>query len=210
MRRAIAWAVSAVGRRLQPPPDAGPPAWPYLYVDPTTYGPFEVVHYQGDPPNEIRVGRYCSIASGVRFFIGGNHRSDWASTYPFRFMLGLHGAGEDGHPASKGPILIGNDVWIGENAVILSGVTIGDGAVVATEAVITRDVRPYAVVVGNPAREVRRRFSDDQVDELLALRWWDWPAAEIREIVPLLNGSPIGELIDYGKARGVGEPHLER
>jgi len=206
MRRAIAWAVGAAGRRLRPPPDPGPPPWPHLYVDPTSYGPFHVAHYQGDAPNEIRVGRYCSIADGVKFFIGGNHRPDWASTYPFRFMLGLPQAGADGHPASNGPILVGNDVWIGENAVILSGVTIGDGAVVGTQAVVTRDVRPYAIVAGNPAREVRRRFPDDQVDALLALRWWDWPAAEIREIVPLLNGAPVGALIDYGKARPGRDP----
>ena len=206
MRRAIDWVVRAARGRIRRDSEPAPASWPYVYVDPTSYGPFHVAHYLGDPPNEIRVGRYCSIAGGVKFFIGGNHRPDWASTFPFRFVLGLPQAGEDGHPASKGPILVGNDVWIGENAVILSGVTIGDGAVVATESVVTRDVRPYAIVAGNPAREVRRRFPDDQVDELLALRWWDWPAAEIREIVPLLNGSPITALIDYAKARPGHDP----
>jgi acetyltransferase-like isoleucine patch superfamily enzyme len=184
-----------------PPPDPGPPVWPHLRMDPTSYGGHRVVFYPGDPPNEVRIGRYCSIAVGVRFMIGGNHRPDWASTYPFRYRLGLAGAGADGHPASRGPIQVGNDVWIGESAVILSGVTIGDGAVVGTEAVVAHDVRPYAVVVGNPAREVRRRFGDEEVDALLGLRWWDWPAEEIREIVPLLNGAPVGELIAYGRAR---------
>ena len=206
MRRAIAWAVRAARGRIRRAPEPAPASWPYVYVDETSYGPFRVAHYQGDPPNEIRVGRYCSIADGVKFFIGGNHRPDWVSTFPFRFVLGLPGAGEDGHPASKGPILVGNDVWIGENAVILSGVTIGDGAVIATESVVARDVRPYAIVAGNPAREVRRRFPDDQVDELLTLRWWDWPAAEIREIVPLLNCGSVAALIDYARARPRRDP----
>jgi hypothetical protein len=117
-------------------------------------------------------------------------------------MLDLPGAFEDGMPASRGPIIIGNDVWIGRNAMILSGVTVGNGAVVGAEAVVTRDVRPYAVVAGNPAREVRRRFTDEQVDALQELRWWDWPDSGIRDVVHLLNGAPVDELIAYGNRRG--------
>ena len=201
MRLAIERARDAARGLLHRERVREPPPWPYLHVDPTSYGKINVPYNLGEEPNEIRVGRYCSIAAGVKFLIGGNHRTDWVSTYPFRIMLGLPGAGEDGHPASKGPILVGNDVWIGENAVILSGVTIGDGAAIGTEAIVTRDVRPYAIVAGNPAREVRRRFDDGQVNRLLALRWWEWPPAEIEAIVPLLNGAPVESLFEYADRR---------
>ena len=175
--------------------------WPYVNVDPSTYGAINVTYFEGDSPHEVRVGRYCSIGRGVEFLIGGNHRTDWGSTYPFRIRFGLPGAAGDGHPASKGPIIIGNDVWIGVDAVILSGVTIGDGAVVAARAVVTKNVRPYSIVAGNPAREKYRRFPDEQIASLVALGWWDWPEREIREIVPLLNGAPVEELIEYGHRR---------
>lgn len=150
----------------------------------------------------VRIGAFCAMAQGVTFLVGGDHRLDWVSTFPFRVVWGLPGAGHDGHPASKGDIVVGNDVWLGRNATILSGVRIGDGAAVAAEAVVTKDVRPYAVVAGNPAREVRRRFADDEVDRLLALRWWEWPEEQIRAAVPLLNGGSVDELFEY--ARGLG------
>lgn len=192
----LQWVRRAWGKLREPEA-----VWPYLHIDPTSYGG-RVMHHRGDPPHEVRVGRYCSIAGGAEFLIGGNHRTDWTSTYPFRVMLDLPGAFEDGMPASRGPIIIGNDVWIGRNAMILSGVTVGNGAVVGAEAVVTRDVRPYAVVAGNPAREVRRRFTDEQVDALQELRWWDWPDSGIRDVVHLLNGAPVDELIAYGNRRG--------
>lgn len=155
----------------------------------------EVIRYQGD--NEaVTIGAYCSIAAGVKFFPGGNHRADWVSTYPFRVKLTLPGAYTDGHPYSKGPITVGNDVWIGRDATILSGVTIGDGAVIGANSVVTKDVRPYAVVVGNPAHEVRRRFTDAQVDELLAIRWWDRSEEEIAEWVPLLSSPDVDGFLD--------------
>ena len=129
----------------------------------------------------------------------GNHRVDWVTTYPLRVMLGMDGAGADGHPASRGDIVVGNDVWIGFGATILSGVTIGDGAVVGARAVVARDVRPYAVVVGNPAREIRRRFDDATVERLLTLRWWEWPLEEIRRRVPLLCDQDVQRLLDESR-----------
>jgi acetyltransferase-like isoleucine patch superfamily enzyme len=142
----------------------------------------------------LRVGPYCSIARDVTVFLGGNHRSDWISTYPFRLRWGLAGAYSDGHPTSKGDVNVGADVWIGERATILSGVTIGDGAVIAAMATVASDVRPYAVVAGNPAREVRRRFDDANIEYLLALKWWEWPEERVRECVPILCSTDIPAL----------------
>jgi acetyltransferase-like isoleucine patch superfamily enzyme len=176
------------------------PPYRYASFGPHTYGG-EVIWFEGDAAVKVQVGDYSSFASGVGLMVGGNHRVDWASTYPFRMAFGLPGRGHDGHPASRGDITIGNDVWIGRDALVLSGVTIGDGAVVAACAVVTRDVAPYAVVGGVPARELRRRFPPDQVAELLELRWWDWPEAELRSIVHLLNGADVSELIAYGRTR---------
>jgi len=131
-----------------------------------TYGAPNVVHH--DQETRLRIGRFCSIAKGVTILLDGDHRTDWIATYPFSAIVDC-ARGCVGHPRSKGDIEIGNDVWIGRDAVILSGVTIGDGAVVAARAVVTRDVPPYSIVAGNPARIVRMRFSMRQVDALLAI-----------------------------------------
>jgi acetyltransferase-like isoleucine patch superfamily enzyme len=145
----------------------------------------------------LRLGRFCSIADSVTVFLGGNHRSDWVSAYPFGLRLTdeFPFAG-GGQVATRGDVVIGNDVWIGSGATILSGVTIGDGAVIGARAVVARDVPPYAVVVGNPARVVRSRFAPAQVEQLVALRWWDLPAAQIRELVPLLCSPDVEALLD--------------
>lgn len=154
----------------------------FLSLGEHSYGNPSIVAFPGDSA-KVRIGRYCSMADGAEFFIGGNHRTDWVTTYPLRAMLELPGALVDGHPATKGDIVVGNDVWIGADARILSGVTIGDGAVIGLGAVVTADVRPYAVVAGNPAQEVRRRFPDAIVDALRQIAWWDWPDETVRERV---------------------------
>ena len=164
-----------------------------------SYGTPHVRRFVGDT-SRVLIGSFVSIADEVEFVPGGNHRVDWVSTYPFRWMFRLPGALEDGHPASDGDIVVGNDVWFGAGARILSGVTIGDGAVVGAGAVVARDVRPYAVVVGNPAREVSRRFSDAQVDALERIRWWDWPLDEILERVPLLCSPDVDGFIKIADA----------
>jgi acetyltransferase-like isoleucine patch superfamily enzyme len=143
----------------------------------------------------VTIGAYVSIGDGVEIFTGGNHRTDWVTTYPVRTMLNLPGADDDGHPASRGDVRVGNDVWIGAGAVIMSGVTIGDGAVIGARAVVARDVRPYAVVVGNPAREVRRRFSDSQVDALTRISWWNWPPEAVRDRAEALCSPDIDGFI---------------
>lgn len=137
----------------------------------------------------LRIGRYTSIADDVTIFLGGNHRVDWVTTYPFPALSeGFWGEakGITGHPATKGDVVIGNDVWIGQNSVIMSGVRIGDGAVIAAYAVVTKDVPPYAIVGGNPAQEIRRRFSPEVIESLLAIEWWNWPHQKVRRFIPYL------------------------
>lgn len=144
-----------------------------------------------DEAERIEIGAFCSIADGVTIFGGGEHNTGWVTTFPLRIALALEGAGRDGHPATKGPTRIGNDVWIGDGATILSGVTVGDGAVIGARALVARDVPPYHVVVGNPARTVRQRFADADIAALLRIRWWDWPLERIEaEVAGLCGGDP--------------------
>src|SRR5438477_4132033 len=154
-----------------------------------SYGRPEIVRYTGDE-GRVDIGAFTSIAPGVQVFLGGNHNMHTVSTFPLRLRWGLPNGLEDGAPWSKGDVHVGNDVWIGKDAMILSGVTIGDGAVVGAGAVVASDVRPYAVVVGNPAREVRRRFNDDAVESLLRVRWWDWPDELIATRIDDLTVAP--------------------
>ena len=150
-----------------------------------TYGAPTIAWWGED--TSITLGRYCSIADGVTLFAGGNHRHDWITTYPFTELEGWPGRDvHPGHPASKGPIRIGHDVWLGNGAAIMSGVTIGSGAVVAARAVVARDVPPYAIVAGNPARAVRHRFDQRTVERLLELKWWDLPQEAVRRLLPLM------------------------
>jgi acetyltransferase-like isoleucine patch superfamily enzyme len=151
------------------------------------------VHYfepAGSSRPHVVVGRYCSVAAEVTFVVNGEHRLDWTTTFPISARFGLPIADNDGHPKITGPVTVGNDVWIGHRALLLGGVTVGDGAVVGAGAVVARDVRPFAIVVGNPAREVRRRFDDEVVDRLLELRWWDLDESAVRSIGHLLCAEP--------------------
>jgi acetyltransferase-like isoleucine patch superfamily enzyme len=159
-----------------------------------SYGRPQLIHNEWDKAR-VRVGAFCSIAPGVSFMLGGNHRTQSVSSYPFRIKFGMPDAAEDGVGASKGDITVGNDVWIGHEAFIMSGVTIGDGAVIGARAVVASDVRAYAVVVGNPAREIRRRFSDAQVTALVEIAWWDWPMERILEHAPRLCSLAIDDFI---------------
>jgi acetyltransferase-like isoleucine patch superfamily enzyme len=155
-----------------------------------TYGVPNVCVFRGDR-TLLSIGRYVSIGHDVQVLLGGNHRVDWVTTFPLRAVLGLPGAYDDGHPRSRGDIVIGNDVWLGMGCKILSGVEIGDGAVVGAFSVVTRSVRPYAIVAGQPAREQRRRFGDAQVERLLRVRWWDWPDDKVRAEVDALSCADI-------------------
>jgi virginiamycin A acetyltransferase len=131
--------------------------------------------------DKLNIGKFCMIASGVTFIMNGaNHLTDAISTYPFAiFGDGWENAMEGREYPRKGDISIGNDVWMGYKATIMAGVTIGDGAIIATNATVVKDVPPYTIVGGNPAREIRRRFDEATIASLLELRWWDWPLEEI-------------------------------
>ena len=140
--------------------------------------------------DKLVIGKFCMIASGVTFIMNGaNHLTDAISTYPFAiFGHGWEGAMEGKQYPTKGDTLIGNDVWIGYNATIMAGVTIGDGAIIAANSTVTKDVAPYAIVGGNPATEIRKRFDEDRIRKLLDLKWWDWPIEKITANVHLLTG----------------------
>lgn len=165
-----------------------------------TYGYPQVEVY--DRRTRLVVGSYSSIATGVTLLLGGEHRLDWVSTFPFRVVEDLPGAEHGDHMPFKGDLVIGSDVWVGHGATIVSGVTIGHGAVVGAGAVVTADVPPYAVVVGNRATVVKHRFPPEQVTALLALRWWDWPHEKVLAHVDVLNGGSVEDLLRLGGARG--------
>lgn len=135
------------------------------------------------------VGKYCSIARGVTIFLGGNHRADWVTTYPFNvFAYWREDARQEGHPLTRGDVVIGNDVWLGDGCTIMSGVQVGDGAVVAARAMVAKDVPPYAIVAGNPARIIKYRFDAERIALLQQLQWWNWPEPKIRAAMSKLLG----------------------
>lgn len=148
-----------------------------------------------DEQERIEIGAFCSIADEVVILGGGEHRPDWVTTFPLRIAFGDPLGGHDGHPATKGPTIIGNDVWIGFRALILSGVTIGDGAVIGAGAVVIHDVPPYSVVAGNPARIMRYRFEPEKIEQLLKLRWWQWDIELIRTKVSLLCSTNLVQFL---------------
>jgi virginiamycin A acetyltransferase len=139
------------------------------------------------------IGKFCSIACGARFLLtSSNHTQRSLSTYPFPIFFeewGLEKANVKSAWDNKGDIVIGNDVWIGYEAVILSGVHIGDGAIIATRAVVTKDVPPYTIVGGIPAKAIKKRFDDATIAKLLRLQWWNWPFEKIQQSIPhIMNG----------------------
>jgi virginiamycin A acetyltransferase len=146
--------------------------------------------------DKLIIGKFCMIASDVKFIMNGaNHLTKALTTYPFAiFGQGWENAMEGKHYPKKGDILIGNDVWIGYNATIMAGVTIGNGAIVATNATVIKDVEPYTIVGGNPATLIKKRFSDDVIEKLLKLKWWDWSIEKITENIQNLTGIDINKL----------------
>ena len=172
--------------------------------DYTYYDDFEDVHnfeknvkyhfdFTGD---QLIIGKFCMIASDVKFIMNGaNHLSNAISTYPFAvFGNGWENAMEGKTYPNKGNIEIGNDVWIGYNATIMAGVKIGDGAIIATNATVVSDVKPYTIVGGNPAREIKKRFSSEIIERLLKLQWWNWDIEKITKNVQNLTDLDIDKL----------------
>lgn len=167
--------------------------YPQYDIGRHTYGLPLIVSW--DEGTTCRIGSFCSIASGVMIFLGGEHRVDWATTYPFNVLWEVAGH-LTGHPGSKGNVDIGNDVWIGTEALIMSGVTIGDGAVVGARSVVTKDIEPYAIYAGNPARLVRKRFGEETIRQLLEIKWWDFRDEDIEKLLPFMLDTDIGRFID--------------
>lgn len=170
--------------------------------DPRLFEKNNVLYHYPVNGDRLIIGKFCSIACGAKFlFNSANHSLASLSTYPFPIFYEEWGLNIQDVAAAwdnKGDIVIGNDVWIGYEAVVLAGVTIGDGAVIGARAVVTKDVPPYAVVGGVPARLIRRRFPDDTISALLALRWWDWPADKIKPRLSALQAGQIEEFSGEG------------
>jgi chloramphenicol O-acetyltransferase type B len=138
--------------------------------------------------------------AGATVLPGGNHRSDWVTTYPSNVLH--RGARHiEGHPATNGEVTIGNDVWLGGDCKIMSGVTIGDGAIVAANALVVKDVPAYGIVGGNPAKLIRKRFDEAQIAALLESAWWNWPDAEVSRAYDLVLQPDIDAFIAYARER---------
>jgi virginiamycin A acetyltransferase len=156
------------------------------------------VKYHFDFVNDkLIIGKFCMIASDVKFIMNGaNHLSNAISAYPFAvFGKSWENAMDGKSYPNKGDITIGNDVWIGYNATIMAGVTIGDGAIIATNATVVKDVAPYSIVGGNPAMEIKKRFSDEKIQQLLELQWWNWDIDKITQNIQVLTSTEIDNLI---------------
>jgi len=161
-----------------------------------TYG--KPIIYRWNDKTKLNIGKFCSIADGVKIILGGEHRTDLVSTYPFSILF-ESAQGIEGHPITKGDVIIGNDVWIGSYVIILSGVIIGDGAIIGAGSVVCKDVAPYSIVAGDPARQIRFRFDEAKISALLKIAWWDWPLAKIEKALPVLYSGDVQTFIErYG------------
>jgi acetyltransferase-like isoleucine patch superfamily enzyme len=171
----------------------------YTYVDGTLNITFS-------DAAQLTVGKFCSIAQGCNIILGGNHRGDWISTYPFPaegLFINSPNIPVNEYRTSKGDVNIGNDVWIGSNVTILSGVTIGDGAIIAAGSVVSKNVDPYTMVAGNPAVVKKLRFTTNKIQRLLEIKWWDWPEDEIRKVIPILMSGDVDKFFKYCDEREV-------
>lgn len=149
-----------------------------------TYGADRVEVFQWGEGARCRIGKYCSIADRVKIFLGGDHKVNWTSTFPHRSQNG-----------TKGDIIIGNDVWLSHGVTIMSGVTIGDGAIVAANSHVVKNVEPYTIVGGNPAKYIKHRFDGKIIDLLMELKWWDLPQEDVDKMADVLCAEPNHEAL---------------
>ena len=167
--------------------------------DPREFEKNNVLYHYPINGDKLKIGRFCSVACGVKFvFTSANHTLRSLSTYTFPIFFeewGLDVKNITKAWDNKGNIIIGNDVWIGYGAVILSGVTVGDGAIIGARAVVTKDVPPYTIVGGVPARQIRKRFDDETIKKLLTLQWWNWDYEKIRKNIPAIQSGDIESLL---------------
>ena len=148
---------------------------------------------------KLVVGNFCSIAVNVKIYLGGNHRIDWVTTYPFGHInqSTFNSFNGVGHPSTKGDVIIGNDVWIGNNVTIMSGVTIGDGVIIANNSHVIKNIEPYSLVGGNPAKLINYRFTAEQIEKLLQIKWWYLDDKKINKFTPLLCNNNIDKFIKF-------------
>lgn len=172
--------------------------YPHYQIGVGTYGMPEV--HDWNEGSTLRIGSYSSIAGNVQIYLGGHHRIDWVSSFPFPAFTEEAAQIKD-YGGTRGDVVIGSDVWLCSNSIILSGVSIGHGAVVANGSVVSRDVAPYSVVAGNPARHVRWRFPEEQCQALLASAWWDWPESEVRAVTHLLCSPDLEAFLEHVRNR---------
>ena len=171
--------------------------------DPTQFEKNNVLYHYPIHREKLIIGKFCSIACGTKFLFNcANHTLKSLSTYTFPLFYEeweLEKSNITTAWDNKGDIVIGNDVWIGYEAVIMAGVHIGDGAIIAARAVVTKDVPPYTIVGGTPAKEIRKRFDAEVIQQLLMLKWWDWSADNIRQCLPYIMEGKINELLTIKK-----------
>lgn len=163
-----------------------------------TYGVENLSIKQWNEGAALKIGAFCSLGNKINIFLGGNHRTDWITTFPFGHVYQEELGNFDilGHPSTKGDIVIGNDVWVGFGVSIFSGLKIGDGAVLSANACVVKDVPPYHIVAGNPAKIVKKRFDEDIIKLLLRLKWWDLPLESIKKIIKIISSQPNKDLLE--------------
>lgn len=175
--------------------------------DPRDFERSNVLYHYPVNGDRLKIGKFCSIACGAKFlFTSGNHSLRSLSTYTFPIFFeewGLDAKDICSAWDNKGDIVIGNDVWIGYEALILSGVTVGDGAIIGSRAVVTKDVPPYTIVGGVPAKPIRRRFDGAVIERLEKLRWWDWDIEIIRRSIPAIQSGDIAALERMAERRSI-------
>lgn len=174
-------------------------------ADPLQFEKNNVLYHYPIHREKLIIGKFCSIACGTKFLFNcANHTLKSLSTYTFPLFYEeweLEKSNITTAWDNKGDIVIGNDVWIGYEAVIMAGVHIGDGAIIAACAVVTKDVPPYTIVGGTPAKEIRKRFDTEVIQQLLKLKWWDWSTNKIRQCLPYIAEGKLDELLAMKKDR---------
>ena len=179
------------------------PAYKRYSVGNYSYGSPRIIDFPRG--TKLSIGKYCSIAEGVVIMLGSNHHVEWVTTSPLHVICNLpHLESQLESPliATKGDIAIGNDVWIGFEVLILSGVTIGDGAVVGARSVVSRDIPPYGIAVGSPAKVCKYRFEPKIIEKLLATKWWNWEDEKVKEFAPMLMSSRMEAFLNAVEGKG--------
>lgn len=168
-----------------------------------TYGVEYIKVWDYDIPNDsdlkVLIGNFCSIANDVFIFLAGNHNYKKLSTYPFN-CFGWSNS-EPCLSKTNGSVIIGSDVWIGKSVTIMSGINIGDGSIIASNSVVTKDVEPYSIVGGNPAKHIRYRFNVEDINDLLSIKWWEWEDEKIKDNISLIDSDDISFFIKKFKKK---------